>query len=60
MHLNYPLIFANITDIFLILQVRELWYKEVKGSKGGKTTILHGNLTMDHGMLNHYIVMPFN
>lgn len=60
MHLNYLLIFANITDIFLILQVRELWYKEVKGSKGGKTTILHGNLTMDHGMLNHYIVMPFN
>lgn len=31
--------------------MRKLWYEEVKGSKGGRTTILHGNLTVERGLL---------
>lgn len=59
MHLNYSLIFVNITDIFLILQVKKLWYKEVKGSKGGRTTILRGNLTVERGLLTTILCCLF-
>lgn len=43
---NAPKLIINLCKydigVFLILQMRKLWYKEVKGNLGGRT-LLHGD-----------------